>query len=182
MRLHDLLLSVSQSAVERPRCPEVTLTRNDPVLVHADPDRLEQLLIILLDNACKYTPPEGHVYCSLEAAARSAALTVRDTGTGIHPDDLPHIFERFYRADRARTHGWPTNGDAPPGAGGVPGTVLGLAIARQIVDEANGAISATSQVGAGATFLVRIPRYVPGHDLPRQSAGAREAIADAPRA
>lgn len=178
VRLHDLLLSACQAMAERPRCPEVTLTRNDPALVHADPDRLEQLLIILLDNACKYTPPDGHVYCSLEADARWVALTVRDTGAGIHPDDLPHIFERFYRADRARTHEWPTNGDAPAGTGGVPGTGLGLAIARQIVEEANGAISVTSQVGAGATFLVRLPRYVPGHALPRQGAGARETVAD----
>src|SRR5581483_8167298 len=99
-------------------------------------------------------------------------LAVRDTGIGIHQDDLPHIFERFYRADRARTHEWPTGGGAPLGAGVVPGTGLGLAIARQIVEEADGAISAASKSGAGATFLVRLPLYAPQQDRAPQRPGA----------
>jgi signal transduction histidine kinase len=159
LRLHELVLSACQSLTERPRCPAVTLARNDPVLVHADPDRLEQLLIILLDNACKYTPPDGRVSCSLLVEGRWATLTVRDTGIGIHPDDLPHIFERFYRADRARTHEWPTAAAAAFDAGAVPGTGLGLAIARQIVEEAGGTIVAESEPGMGTAFSVHLPLY-----------------------
>jgi signal transduction histidine kinase len=146
---------------ERPHCPAIATARVDPALVYADPDRLEQLLIILLDNACKYTPPDGHISCTLRIDERWAMMTVSDTGIGIHPDDLPHIFERFYRADRARTHERPTRGGDAFDAGTVPGTGLGLAIARQIVEEAGGTVAARSERGEGTAFIVHLPRYEP---------------------
>src|SRR5205085_11194543 len=101
--------------------------------VDGDPDALRQLLLILLDNAIKYTPDGGNVTVGLRldsgsGGERRAHITVVDTGIGIGPEDLPHIFDRFYRADRAR------------GAGG--GTGLGLAIGKWIVETHGGTIEA----------------------------------------
>jgi two-component system OmpR family sensor kinase len=107
---------------------------------------LKQLLVILLDNALKYTPRGGSVTLGLEAQDGNAVIAVQDTGIGIPPEDLPHIFERFYRADKARFRN-------EGGAG------LGLAVARWIVHEHGGEIEAKSKVGKGATFTVKIPVY-----------------------
>ena len=151
-----MVTAACQSLAERRGIPRLILARSAPVLVHADPDRLEQLLIILLDNAVKYTPAGGTVTVSLRAEDGWAVLQVRDTGIGIHPDDLPHIFERFYRADTARSRDAGA-GQAATAPGAVPGTGLGLAIARQIVDEAGGTIAAERAPGQGALFTVRLP-------------------------
>lgn len=156
VRLHEVVTAACQSLAERRGIPRLILARSAPVLVHADPDRLEQLLIILLDNAVKYTPAGGTVTVSLRAEDGWAVLQVRDTGIGIHPDDLPHIFERFYRADTARSRDAGA-GQAATAPGAVPGTGLGLAIARQIVDEAEGTIAAERAPGQGALFTVRLP-------------------------
>lgn len=114
----------------------------EPVTVLGDQDALHQLLLILLDNALKYTPPDGSVTVRLQRRGAEAVLTVSDTGVGISEEDLPHIFERFYRADRARQAG---------------GTGLGLAIARWIAHEHSGLISARSRLGHGSVFEVRLP-------------------------
>jgi heavy metal sensor kinase len=116
--------------------------------IRGDDQALRRLMLILLDNAVKYTPPGGSVTVSLsldqQAGGRTGAVEVRDTGVGIAPEDLPHIFERFYRAakDRSRTTG---------GAG------LGLSIARWIAVRHGGEIRAESTLGAGSVFCVRIP-------------------------
>jgi two-component system, OmpR family, sensor kinase len=141
VEMHEMVRSGCRSWAARPG-PEVRLETCEPALVLADPDRLEQLLNILLDNATKYTPVDGLVICTLHVDASSAYLTVRDSGIGIHPDDLPHIFERFYRADHTRRA-------TETGAG------LGLAIARQILDEAGAGIAVESEPGRGSTFTVR---------------------------
>ncbi len=107
-----------------------------------DEGRLRQLLLILLDNALKYTSEGGTVTVSAEPHGNSARLVVRDTGPGIDPADLPRIFERFYRADKARTG---------------KGSGLGLAIARWIVDAHNGRITAANAPGGGALFTVTLP-------------------------
>jgi len=107
-----------------------------------DEGRLRQLLLILLDNALKYTPEGGRVGVSTELHGGSVRLLVRDSGPGIDPADLPRIFERFYRADKARTG---------------KGSGLGLSIARWIVDAHNGRISATNAPGGGALFTVTLP-------------------------
>jgi signal transduction histidine kinase len=161
--LHDALASACKWATERPHAPRVMLGRFQPATVWANPDRVAQMLLILLDNATKYTPPSGSVICSLSVEGQWAVLTVRDTGMGIHPDDLPHIFERFFRADPARSHEsqGPTDETGFPGSYDVPGTGLGLAIARQIVEEAEGTITAHSRLGEGATFTVRLPVHKP---------------------
>ncbi len=113
------------------------------VAVQGDPDALKQVLLILLDNAMKFTPVEGAVTLAMSKEADSAVVCVRDTGVGIASDALPHIFERFYRGDSSRT-----------GAG----SGLGLAIAKTLVEAHGGTISAESVVGQGSTFSVRIPQ------------------------
>jgi signal transduction histidine kinase len=109
--------------------------------VRGDPDYLKQLLLILADNALKYTPEGGRVTLSLNRAGKWLDMCVADTGVGIDPADIPHIFDRFYRADHVRGSG---------------GTGLGLAIARWIVDELGGRITVSSQPGQGSVFTVRL--------------------------
>jgi signal transduction histidine kinase len=113
------------------------------VTVVANRDLLKQVLLILVDNALKHTPPSGAVTIAAMAEGEQVALGVRDEGPGIAPDMLPHLFERFYRGDSARTEG---------------GTGLGLAIARALVEAQGGAIAVESCAGAGSVFTVRLPR------------------------
>ena len=118
-----------------------------PVRVRGDEESLRRILLILLDNAIKYAPirdEEGasHITVSLEQLKGQAVLRVSDTGIGIEPADLPHIFERFYRADRARSR---------------QGTGLGLSIAQTLVEEFGGRITAESTPGRGSTFSVWFP-------------------------
>lgn len=116
----------------------------DPVLaVLGDGGRLRQLLFILLDNAIKYTPAGGSVAVALGAVGGEVRLSVRDTGMGIAPEALPHVFERFYRADPAR--------------GRSGGAGLGLAIARGIARSHGGAIGIQSVPGQGTEVWVRLP-------------------------
>jgi signal transduction histidine kinase len=121
---------------------EVSL--NGPVTVQGDEGRLRQLLLILLDNALKYTDPGGRVDIALARDDNRARLVVSDTGIGIPAEDLPHIFERFYRVDRAREH---ESG----------GTGLGLSIAQWIVQAHHGNIKVDSDVGRGTRFQIDIP-------------------------
>lgn len=116
----------------------------EPARVEGSEDRLKQLLLILLDNALKYTPPTGQVTLGLRSHGRDVEVLVRDTGIGIPPEDVPHVFERFYRADPAR-------GRDPGGTG------LGLSIARWIVEQHEGEIRLESQPGEGTTVIVRLP-------------------------
>ena len=125
--------------------PRLTLLDIAPVKIYGDADRLKQVLVALLDNALKYTPYEGAVTLSLTSDEHDAVIKVSDTGIGIQPEDLPHIFERFYRADRARSRDRGGSG-------------LGLTIAQSIVQEHEGSIEVASTPGKGSTFLVRLPR------------------------
>jgi two-component system OmpR family sensor kinase len=116
----------------------------EPAVVQGDPDRLKQLILILLDNAIKYTPPNGHVVASLRRDDHSVEIDVRDTGIGIPVEDLPRVFDRFYRADPARTR--------DPG-----GTGLGLPIARWIAGQHGGDVTLASRPGHGTTATAHIP-------------------------
>jgi signal transduction histidine kinase len=111
--------------------------------VLGDRDALKQVLLILLDNAIKYTPASGTIAIATAAAGEQVAITIRDTGPGIPPAALPHIFERFFRVEAARTSA---------------GSGLGLSIAKELVEAQGGAISVESQVGQGSRFTVRLPR------------------------
>ncbi len=144
------------------RLPEV------PLRIRHDPQRIGQVVANLVGNAVKFTPRDGSVTIDLESSAEGARIIVADTGVGIEPAELPHIFERFYRGSRA-------NEARGSGSG------LGLAIVRSIVDMHGGSIVVESRVGEGSRFTVELPRD------PRLVAGTpaaeRAAVptADAPR-
>ncbi|MFI1419211.1 ATP-binding protein [Streptomyces sp. NPDC020731] len=127
-----------------------------PVFVTADPDRLRQVVGNLVGNALRATAAGGSVTLALVPRRELAVVEVRDTGRGIAEEDLPHLFDRFWRADASR-------GRATGGSG------LGLSIARQIVTDHRGTIEVRSTVGAGTTFTVVLP-VVPG--------GGRQEAAD----
>lgn len=116
----------------------------EPVMVEGDPDRLKQLALILLDNAIKYTPEDGSIVVELRRQGGSAELLVQDSGVGIGPDELPHVFERFYRGEAARKLD-------PEGTG------LGLPIALWVARQHGGDISIESEPGKGTTVRVRLP-------------------------
>lgn len=110
-----------------------------------DPDRLEQVLSNLTANALRHTPAGGRVTLAARAAGQAVELSVSDTGEGIDPADVPYVFDRFWRGDRAR-------GRSTGGSG------LGLAIARQLVRAHGGAITVESAPGAGSTFTISLPQ------------------------
>ncbi len=110
--------------------------------VPADADRIEQVLVNLIHNAIKFTPAGGKITVSALPSRGGVEISVRDTGVGISPDDLPRIFERFYKADKARGGG---------------GTGLGLAIAKHIVQAHGGDIRAESAPGKGSTIMFTLP-------------------------
>src|SRR6266516_6876727 len=124
--------------------PRLMLQDITPVKVYGDADQLKQVLVALLDNAFKYTPYEGSVTLSNTNDENYAMIKVSDTGIGILPEDLPHIFERFYRADRARSRDRGGSG-------------LGLTIVQNIVQEHQGTIEVESTPGQGSTFTLRLP-------------------------
>ncbi|WP_409300942.1 sensor histidine kinase [Peribacillus sp. SCS-155] len=116
----------------------------DSLITVGDPEKLSQLLYILLDNAIKYTPERGRVSLAISVDANELVIKVSDSGIGIKPEDYDRIFTRFYRADKARSRQMGSHG-------------LGLSIAKWIVDIHNGMIRVDSQIGQGSTFTVRIP-------------------------
>jgi signal transduction histidine kinase len=142
VNLAALVRGVAAQAARLSDGREVAVDAQGPVAVAGDPDALRQLALILLDNAVKYTPPGGRITVRLDAGDGEARLTVADTGIGIAAEHLPHIFERFYQADPARTEG---------------GTGLGLAIARWIAEQHGGHIEVDSTPGQGSTFTVSLP-------------------------
>lgn len=123
---------------------QLHLDAPETLVVKGDCERLRQLLYILLDNAIKYTLDDGKVYVFLETMQRDLVMKVRDTGIGIKSEEQPLIFERFYRADKARSRQMGSFG-------------LGLSIAKWIVDLHHGTIQVDSEVGIGSTFTVIIP-------------------------
>jgi signal transduction histidine kinase len=112
--------------------------------VQADEQRIVQVLFNLMSNALRHTPAGGTITISTELRDGRVLISVRDTGTGISLEDLPHVFERFYRADRSR-------------ARSTGGSGLGLTIAKQIVEAHGGQIWAQSWLGAGSTFTFSLP-------------------------
>jgi len=110
-----------------------------------DPDRIEQVLTNLIDNALRHTDEHGAVKVMVERSGETVVIHVQDSGSGIPEDDLPFVFERFYKADKARTRGR-------------SGTGLGLAIAKNIVEAHKGTITVHSKLGEGTTFTFTLPQ------------------------
>jgi heavy metal sensor kinase len=115
-----------------------------PIRVSADPAAIERLFLIVIENAVKYTPHGGKIDVKLSNGVGNARIEIRDSGIGISDKDLPHIFERFYRADQARSRE-------------LGGSGLGLAISRWIVDLHGGSIEAQSTLGSGSVFRITLP-------------------------
>ena len=115
-------------------------------VISADSDRLTQVFTNLLDNAITHTQSGGTITIKLWQEPNTVAVAIEDTGKGISPDDLTRIFERFYQADKSRTR-----------SPNQRGTGLGLAIVRELVEAHNGTITATSQLGLGSVFTVKLP-------------------------
>ncbi|MGC1903785.1 MAG: ATP-binding protein [Candidatus Acidiferrum sp.] len=132
------VLAASKSLSLSVRVPEA------PVHVRADSVAIDRLLLILLDNALKYTPPGGRCEIELQKSEHEAHILVRDSGVGIETNELELVFERFHRSDQARS-------PETPGAG------LGLSIARWIAGVHGGSIRAASTIGVGSEFLVTLP-------------------------
>jgi heavy metal sensor kinase len=117
---------------------------HEELMVSGDKVKLRQLFINILENAVRYTPTAGHISVSLVKQESNAVVSISDTGIGIPPEHLPHIFERFYRVDKARAR-------ADGGVG------LGLAIAKIITESHKGKIEVESELGKGTTFRISIP-------------------------
>ncbi len=150
VELDTLLLDVYRQTRLVSKGQEVRLGAEDQAEVWGDEDRLRQLLLNLTDNAVKYTPAGGEITLSLFREPEWTRIVVKDTGIGIPEDELPHIFERFYRVDRART-------------GGSAGTGLGLAIAEWIAEAHGGHITVASEQGVGSTFTLWLKTFEPDH-------------------
>jgi two-component system OmpR family sensor kinase len=133
----------------------VTMPVLEPATVAGDATRLRQLFLNLITNAIKYTPRGGNVELTLESYGKTVAFSVRDTGVGIAAADLPHIFERFWRADRARSR--PLLSGDRPWMAERGGFGLGLAIGQWVAEAHGGAISVRSRLGRGSTFTVTLP-------------------------
>ena len=154
---------------------------DDETLVMADEEAIRQILDNLIDNAIKYTPEGGSVRVACRLDGDAVAIEVADTGIGIPRDDLPRVFERFYRVDKARSRE-------------LGGTGLGLSIVKHLVQSIGGQITVDSRVGAGTRFTVQLPRYLAparpglseGRGAGRPSLSGRTvdgfALADAPAA
>ena len=140
MQVHGVLEAAARRLEKRADDEGVRLIveqGEDPVVL-GNEDRIMQVLIILIDNALKFTPAGGSVTLRTRLAEGMLWLSVRDTGAGIAKDDLPYIFERFYKADKSRME--------------TRGTGLGLAIARLVVELMGGTIWCESELGHGSTF------------------------------
>jgi len=153
------LSDLTQNAVDQMRLLteekqiELRFKGREPVYVVADPVRLRQVVVNLVDNAIKYTPAGGSVSVSSVSIDGKAILEVADTGIGIPQEALPHVFERFYRVDGARSRQ-------------LGGTGLGLAIVKSICTAFGGTVSVQSVADAGTTFRVELP-LEPGPPQPK---------------
>lgn len=147
LSLSDMIVQVTEGFGVQAHEKDVTLklkVATDLPKVQADEQRITQVLFNLISNALRHTPAGGTITISTELREERVLVSVRDTGAGIPPEDLPHVFERFYRADRSRAR---TTG----------GSGLGLTIAKQIVEAHGGQIWAQSWLGAGSTFAFSLP-------------------------
>lgn len=138
--IRNAVLKVTKNASEKQIKINVSNTES---LASVDPIQLSEVLVILLDNAIKYSQEKTHIDINSKKASNHLEISVTDQGSGISSEDVPHIFDRFYRADKSRSQ--------------VAGYGLGLAIAHNIITSMRGTLTVISQVGSGSTFTIRIP-------------------------
>ncbi len=147
MDLAELLNEMAESGASLARKKQIQFTAHldtVPVQILADDSSLREVFIILIDNAVKYTARKGSISLRLSMDAAFAMVEVADTGVGIVSDDLPRVFDRFWRADKVRSRE-------------MGGTGLGLSIAKWIVDQSGGVITVASEFGVGSNFTVKLP-------------------------
>lgn len=145
--LEEVLAILKQKAVER----EITIMfdkENDPILIEADADRLKQIFLNLINNALTYTPSGGSVSITLSESSTKVFIKIEDTGIGIDKEEIPRIFERFYRVDKARSR---NSG----------GTGLGLAIVKHLIEAHKGEITVESKIGKGTAFFIELNKRFP---------------------
>ena len=144
--IRDLLLEQVKrlAPLARENGIELDCSAKEALDITGDTVKLQQVIYNVIDNAIKYTPRGGEVHASLSRVGKRAVIRVSDTGIGIPADDLPHIFDRFYRVDKARSRA-------------TGGTGLGLSIVKQIVQLHGGSIIASSEEGKGTTFVIELP-------------------------
>ncbi|MBW4654349.1 MAG: HAMP domain-containing histidine kinase [Kaiparowitsia implicata GSE-PSE-MK54-09C] len=163
--LLDLGVVLADVAEEyEPRCHRVGITLEwdlppQQMWVQANAMLLHQMVSNIMDNACRYTPAGGRIQLEVLPTIQNIVVQIRDSGTGISPDALPHIFDRFHRGDEAK---------APRTAG----TGLGLAIAQRIITAHQGTLTADSTLGEGTTFTLQLPL----HPLPSASPSSGEGL------
>ncbi len=126
---------------------DASTSNTDGSMIIADRDKIEHVYFNLMSNALKYTPEGGSITTTVEHAAQHFTITVSDTGKGIDPKELPHLFERFYQAQ-----------------GSIGGTGIGLSLVKAYVDLHHGTIDAQSEPGKGTSFVVTLPDTQPGYD------------------
>ena len=144
VELDRLVLDVLGEARHLARGQRLQVIKVEPTLVRGDQDRLRQLFLNLVENSLKYTSTTGHVSVSISREGTNATVVIRDDGVGIGAADLPHVFDRFYRADPARSR--------DPGGSG-----LGLSIAQWVASEHGGSLELESRLGEGTSVTVRLP-------------------------
>ena len=144
VELDRVVLEVLGEARHLASGQRIEVVHIEPAVVRGDRDRLKQLFLNIVENAIKYTPPPGNVRVELRHSDREAVVVIQDTGVGIGTGDLPRVFERFYRADPARSR--------DPGGSG-----LGLSIARWVAAEHGGSIGLDSRPGEGTIVSIRLP-------------------------
>lgn len=145
-RLDEIVQKCTQVFSQLAIVKEISLETEieQPLEMDGDEERLYQLLVILLDNALKYTNEHGKIFVSCIREGQRVVVLVKDTGIGIPKEDIPYLFDRFYRVDKMRSRS-------------TEGTGLGLSIAKWIVDAHHGKIQVSSEEGIGTSFLVTLP-------------------------
>jgi two-component system, OmpR family, sensor kinase len=147
LAIADLIVEVAEQARVQASDRTIEVAPLQPITLNADRDRLKQVIWNLVENALRYSPSGGAIRLSAVQEADQAVIAVSDEGPGIDPEHLPHLFERFYRVDRARSR-------ATGGAG------LGLAIVQHLVKAHGGSVAVQSQPGQGTTFTLRLPGII----------------------